>query len=76
MDLTGEGVERSSGQEQIADGQNAQWMHDEFNVGTQIWALDVELSNTDEQVNVDHEVTITYNDEESSPNPLPTESGE
>lgn len=74
--LAGEGVTRESGQEQIADGQNAQWMHDEFNVGTQIWALDVELSNTDEQVNVDHEVTITYNDEESSPNPLPTESGE
>ena len=38
--------------------------------------LDVELSNTDEQVNVDHEVTITYNDEESNPNPLPTESSE
>ena len=37
--------------------------------------LDVEL-NTDEQVNVDHEVTITYNDEESNPNPLPTESSE
>ena len=51
-------------------------MHDEFNVGTQVWALDVELSNTDEQVNVDHEVTITYNDEESNPNPLPTESSE
>jgi hypothetical protein len=38
--------------------------------------LDVELSNTDEQVNVDHEVSITYNDEESNPNPLPTESSE
>lgn len=74
--LTGEGVTRESGQEQIADGQNAQWIHDEFNVGTQIWALDVELSNTDEQVNIDHEVTITYNNEESNPNPLPTESSE
>ena len=73
--LSGEGVTRESGQEQIADGQNAQWMHEEFNVGTQVWALDVELSNTDEQVNVDHEVTITYNNEESNPNPLPTESG-
>ena len=49
-------------------------MHDEFNVGKQIWALDVELSNSDEQVNIDHDIAITYDDEESNPNPLPTES--
>ena len=72
--LTGEGIVRDSGQEQVADGQNAQWMHDEFNVGKQIWALDVELSNSDEQVNIDHDIAITYDDEESNPNPLPTES--
>ena len=74
--LTGEGVVRDSGQEQIADGQNAQWVHDEFNIGIQIWTLDVELSNSDEQVNIDHDVTITYNDEESNPNPLPTENSQ
>ena len=74
--LTGEGVVRDSGQEQIADGQNAQWLHDEFNIGKQVWTLDVELSNSDEQVNIDHNVTITYDDEESNPNPLPTESGQ
>jgi len=72
--LTGEGVSRESGKEQIADGQNAQWMHNELNIGKQIWSLDVELSSSDEQVNIDHEVTITYNDEESNPNPLPTEN--
>ena len=74
--FTGEGVTRESGQEQIADGQNAQWLHDEFNVGTQTWALDVELSNSDEQVNVDHEVTITYSSQESNPNPMPLESNQ
>jgi len=74
--LTGEGVARDSGQEQIADGQNAQWLHDEFNIGKQVWTLEVELSNSDEQVNIDHNVTITYDDEESNPNPLPTESGQ
>lgn len=74
--LTGEGVVRDSGQEQIADGQNAQWVHDEFNIGIQVWTLDVELSNSDEQVNIDHDVTITYNDEESNPNPLPTENSQ
>ena len=71
--LSGEGVERDSGQEQIADGQNAEWLHDEFNPGKQSWSLDVELSGNDEQVNIDHDVTITYNDEESNPNPLPTQ---
>ncbi len=74
--LSGEGVTRESGKEQIADGQNAQWMHNELNIGKQIWALDVQLSTSDEQVNIDHDVTITYNDEESSPNPLPTESSQ
>ena len=71
--LTGEGVQRESGQEQIADGQNAQWLHDEFNPSKQSWSLDVELTGNDEQVNVDHDVTITYNDEETKPNPLPTQ---
>ena len=71
--LSGEGVERDSGQEQIADGQNAQWIHDEFNPGKQSWSLDVELSGNDEQVNIDHDVTITYDGEESNPNPLPTQ---
>ena len=72
--LTGDGVSRESGKEQIADGQNAQWMHNELNIGKQVWALDVELSSSDEQVNIDHDVRITYNNEESSPNPLPTEN--
>lgn len=72
--LTGEGVSRESGKEQIADGQNAQWMHNELNIGKQVWALDVELSSSDEQVNIDHDVRVTYNNEESSPNPLPTEN--
>tara|TARA_B100001248_G_C27305764_1_gene419377 strand:+ start:162 stop:962 length:801 start_codon:yes stop_codon:yes gene_type:complete len=72
--LSGEGVTRESGKEQIADGQNAQWMHNELNIGKQVWALDVELSSSDEQVNIDHDVRITYNNEESNPNPLPTEN--
>ena len=71
--LSGEGVERDSGQEQIADGQNAQWIHDEFNPGKQSWSLEVTLSENEERVNIDHDVTITYNDEESKPNPLPTQ---
>lgn len=71
--LSGEGVERDSGQEQIADGQNAQWIHDEFNPGKQSWSLEVTLSENEERVNIDHDVTITYIDEESKPNPLPTQ---
>ncbi len=74
--LTGEGVVRDSGQEQVADGQDAKWMHDEFNIGKQVWTLEVELSNSDEQVNINHDVAITYDDEESNPNPLPTEDGQ
>ena len=72
--LSGEGIERNSGQEQIADGQDAQWMHSELNPGAQIWTLDVELNQENEQVNVEHEVTITYSGQESNPNPMPIES--
>ena len=72
--LTGEGVVRESGQEQVADGQNAQWVHSELNVGKQNWELVVELDNSEEQVNIDHDVTINYNDEESNTNPLPNEN--
>ena len=49
------------------------FIHDEFNPGKQSWSLEVTLSENEERVNIDHDVTITYNDEESKPNPLPTQ---
>ncbi len=58
--------------EQIGDGQDANWVHGQYFIESGIWKLNVELSaegNGDEQVNVDHAVTISYEAEESMPNP-------
>ncbi len=59
--------------EQIADGQNANWMHDEFTLSTGAWTLEVGLNQDQEQVDISHVVTIAYAAEESTSNPFPTE---
>ena len=71
--LNGSESQSQSGQEQIADGQNAQWTHNELSPKAETWTLEVGLSQTNEQVNIDHDITISYDDQQSSPNPLPTE---
>ncbi len=59
--------------EQIADGQNANWQHNEFAPATGTWTLDVGLSQDQERVDIDHLVTIAYAAEESTSNPFPTD---
>ena len=70
--LTSSEVERESQPEQLGDGQDASWLHNEIGPSPEIWKLDVELNHNEEQVNIDHNVSIKYNADESSPNPLPT----
>ncbi|MEJ6562619.1 MAG: hypothetical protein QNL85_02790 [Euryarchaeota archaeon] len=59
--------------EQIADGQNANWLHNEFTPTTGIWTLEVGLNQDQERVDIDHLVTIAYAVEESTSNPFPTD---
>ena len=59
--------------EQIADGQDANWMHNEFNPSTGAWTLEVGLNQDQENVDISHVVTIAYAVEESTTNPFPTD---
>ncbi|MDC3302613.1 hypothetical protein OAV04_00660 [Candidatus Poseidoniaceae archaeon] len=68
-----EGAAVESPPEQIADGQDANWKHNEFAPITGIWTLEVGLSQDQEQVDVSHLITITYAAEESTTNPFPSD---
>jgi hypothetical protein len=68
-----EGAAVESPPEQIADGQNANWQHNEFAPITGMWTLEVGLNQNNEQVDVSHKVTIAYAAEESASNPFPTD---
>ena len=70
--LTSSEVERESQPEQLGDGQDASWLHNEIGPSPETWKLDVELNHNEEQVNIEHNVSIKYSADESSPNPLPT----
>ena len=59
--------------EQIGDGQDANWLHNQNFIEAGTWKLEVDVSaegNGDEQVNVDHLVSILYEEDESAPNPM------
>ncbi len=70
--LTSTNVTKESTPEQLGDGQDATWLHNEIGPSPETWKLDVELNHNNEQVNIEHTVSITYSDDESSPNPMPT----
>ena len=65
-------VATESAPEQIGDGQDASWMYNQYFIEPGTWKLEVDVTaegDGDEQVNVDHTVTIAYVAEESTPNP-------
>lgn len=59
--------------EQIADGQNANWKHNEFTIITGVWTLEIGLNQDQENVDVTQTITIAYAANESTINPFPTE---
>lgn len=59
--------------EQLADGQEGTWTHNEFAPMTGVWTLEVGLNQDQENVDVSHIVTIAYAAEESATNPFPTD---
>ena len=66
-------VATESAPEQIGDGQDANWMYNQYFIEPGTWKLEVDVTaegSGDEQVNVDHTVTIAYVADESIPNPM------
>jgi len=62
---------RASHNEQIGEGQSAEWNHRERNVNLGLWSLEVEQGqNEAENLDISHTVHITYDTTESEPNPL------
>ena len=59
--------------EQVGDGQDANWLHNQNFIEAGTWKLEVDVSaegDGNEQVNVDHLVSIVYVEDESTPNPM------
>jgi hypothetical protein len=67
-----EAITAESAPEQVGDGQDANWLHNQYFIEPGTWKLEVDITadgNGNEQVNVDHLVTIAYVADESIPNP-------
>ena len=71
-----EGNEQAFHTEQIADGQDASWTHNQYNVGGGDWALNVSIDAGNDSIDIHHIVTIAYETNESTPNPLDAEATE
>jgi len=68
-------IATESAPEQIGDGQDASWMYNQYFIEPGTWKLEVDVTaegSGDEQVNVEHTVTIAYVADESTPNPMST----
>ena len=65
-----DGEQQAFHTEQIGDGQEASWTHDQYNVEGGDWALNVSIDAGNDSIDVRHIVTIAYEANESTPNPL------
>jgi len=63
--------EQGTHTEIIGDDQDASWNYDQYNVMKGIWILSVVIDQGEDNIDVNHDVTIKYLAEESEPNPLP-----
>ena len=73
-DPTGE--EQAFHTEQIGEGQEASWTHDQYAVDAGDWVLNVTIDSGNESLNVHHVVLIAYETNETEPNPLALEDAE
>ena len=60
--------------EQIGDGQEGQWPHSQYNVGSGAWSLDVTIDSGNDSISMSHLVNIMYEALETDPNPLEIET--
>jgi len=70
--LNGSEVSRESSPETLGEGQTTPWSHNEIGPLPETWTLEVGLNHDQENVDIEHSVSIKYSADESSPNPLPT----
>jgi len=63
--------EQGTHTEIIGDDQDASWNYDQYNVMEGIWILSVVIDQGEDNIDVEHDVTIKYLAEESEPNPFP-----
>ena len=63
--------EQGTHTEIIGDDQDASWNYDQYNVMEGIWILSVVIDQGEDNIDVNHDVTIKYLAEESEPNPFP-----
>tara|TARA_Y100001954_G_scaffold58615_1_gene63393 strand:- start:5379 stop:6125 length:747 start_codon:yes stop_codon:yes gene_type:complete len=70
------GEEQAFHTEQIGDGQEASWAHNQYNVEGGDWNLNVTIDAGNDSIDIHHIVTIAYETVESPPNPLATEGTE
>ena len=71
-----QGEEQAFHTEQIVDGQEASWTHDQYNIVEGDWALNVSIDSGNDSLNLHHIVLISYEAAESEPNPLASEATE
>ena len=68
-----DGEEQAFHTEQIADGQEAAWTHDQYAIEGGDWNLNVSIDAGNDSIDINHVVLITYEANESVPNPLSAE---
>jgi hypothetical protein len=56
--------------EPVADGQTKLWEHDQLGVTPGMWSLDVIIDNGEDNINIEHNVSIRYEEKETEPNPI------
>ena len=66
-----DGNEVASHTEQIGPGQDASWKHTQSDIVHGMWTLDVTIDVGEGQLNVEHLLSINYDEVESLPNPFP-----
>ena len=71
-----QGQEQAFHTEQIGDGQEASWTHTQYNIDEGDWALNVTIDSGNDSINLHHIVLITYEANESEPNPVSSEATE
>jgi len=71
-----EGEQQAFHTEQIGDGQEASWTHNQYNIVVGDWALNVSIDSGNDSLNLHHIVTISYESVETPPNPVETAANE
>ena len=71
-----QGEEQAFHTEQIGEGQEASWTHAQYTIDEGDWALNVSIDSGNDSLNLHHIVLISYEANESEPNPLASEATE